>query len=276
MAPNWLDAAPIVVALPQGVVVRPGTGAAIIGLTPGLASSVAPSGIVLVVPAPGTPSPEAGVFAMPGEVPVALVPQLVPIPELEDVPPPSKGPDVPEKALPDIAPVAHCVAPGSGLVPPGSISVAPSGMPTGPDGALKFMLPSGDVAPMPGKGAVCASAPVQPAIARAATQETCRRIVEPSRRHWRGCARHGAADLLEGGHLDLPHALARYPEIARDLLQPLRLVDKAPRNENASLTLVEQRERFRQRRTAIGELPALGQDLLLARRLVDQPVLPAV
>lgn len=154
----------------------PGAGMPIDGLIPGLSSSVAPSGIVVVVPVPGTPSPEAGVFAMPGEVLVALVPQLVPIPELENVPPPSKGPLDPEEPLLDIAPVAHCVTPGSGLVPPVSISVAPSGIPTGPDGALKFALPSGDVAPMPGTGAVWANAPVQPAIMRAAARETSRRI----------------------------------------------------------------------------------------------------
>jgi hypothetical protein len=184
-APIWLDAPPVVEAVPQGDVVTPGAGMPIVGLIPGLSSSVAPSGIVVVVPVPGTPSPEAGVFAMPGEVLVALVPQLVPIPELENVPPPSKGPLDPEEPLLDIAPVeplldiapvAHCVTPGSGLVPPVSISVAPSGIPTGPDGALKFALPSGDVAPMPGTGAVWANAPVQPAIMRAAARETSRRI----------------------------------------------------------------------------------------------------
>jgi hypothetical protein len=147
---------------------------------PGLESSTAPSGIAVVALVPDAPSPDAGVFAMPGEALVALVPQAVPIPELDDVPPPSKGPVVPEGSTldtaPEMGPVAHCATPGSGLVPPMSSSVAPSGMPTWPDGALKFMLPSGDVAPMLGMGAVWANAPVQPAITRAPAKARSRRI----------------------------------------------------------------------------------------------------
>jgi hypothetical protein len=179
---------PVIADVPgQGVAEMLGSGTPMVVLSPGVPTSVAPSGIVLPLPMVPSPSPAAGVIAVPAEVPpvpVAAGTHALPT----DAPPPSKveveldpampEPDViipvigPEIPLPDVvipvlepavpATLGHNVPPASGLIPPVLSSVAPSGMPAGPDGALKFIVPSGDVAPMPGVGPTCAKLLLQP------------------------------------------------------------------------------------------------------------------
>jgi hypothetical protein len=177
---------PVIVDVPgQGVAEMLGIGTPMVVLSPGVPTSVAPSGIVLPLPMVPSPSPAAGVIAVPDAVP--LVPVAAGLHVLAtDEPPPSKVeldpaipvPDViipvldPEIPLLDVvipvlepavpAMLGHNVPLASGLIPPVLSSVAPSGMPTGPAGALKFIVPSGDVAPMPGVGATCAKLLPQP------------------------------------------------------------------------------------------------------------------
>jgi hypothetical protein len=142
-----------------------GTGAAgtpIIGLTPLLLSSVAPSGMMPPLPAVA-PGKTDGVV-----VPDAVAPtgaQLLKMPEgladgvppMEPTPPPSKV-EVPANpvAVPNDPAVQLMVPkdrPGAGLTPPGTSSVAPMGMPTGPTGPEAkgdvAPMPRGEVAPMP-------------------------------------------------------------------------------------------------------------------------------
>ena len=66
--------------MPQADVVTPGAGTPTSGLTPGLASSTEPGGIVLPLALPGTWTPAAGVFAsVPEAAPVLqLLPMAVP------------------------------------------------------------------------------------------------------------------------------------------------------------------------------------------------------
>jgi hypothetical protein len=175
---------PVIVDAPvQGVVETPGTGMPMNVLSPGALSSVEPSGIVLPPMVVPSPAPEEDVTAMFGEPTVAPEPQVLPGVEPDVAPPPSKvelDPAIPLPVaaipvpvtdipvldaavpMPDVTVPGHDVAPASGLVPPMLSSVAPSGMPIGPDGALKFMVPSGDVAPMPGVGPTCAKPLPQP------------------------------------------------------------------------------------------------------------------
>jgi hypothetical protein len=190
-------------------------------LTPGEASSVEPSGIVLPPGLVPSPDPEEGVTAMLGEP--AAVPEghVLPIIEPSGAPPPSKVDIDPATPLPvadipvpvaDIpVPVAdipvvdpavppleaavpvHNVPPASGLIPPLLSSVAPSGMPAGPDGELKFIVPSGDVAPMPGMGATCAKLVAQPKRKTAPAMIRTRRIeASPCWRH-KSCLRRRVA-----------------------------------------------------------------------------------
>ena len=172
---------PVIVDVPgQGVAEMLGGGTPMVVLSPGVPTSVAPSGIVLPLPMVPSPNPAAGVIAVPDAVPpvpVAAGLQVLAIDEPDIVPPPSKVELDPAIPLPvadipvppadipvptadipvlDVAVPAHNVPPASGLTPPVLSSVAPSGMPTGPDGPLKFIVPSGDVAPRPGMGLTCA------------------------------------------------------------------------------------------------------------------------
>jgi hypothetical protein len=196
----------------QGMSETLGTGTPMGALTPGEASSVEPSGIVLPPGPVPSPSPEEGVAAMLGEPAAAPEGHVLPIIEPSGAPPPSKVDVDPVTPLPvadipvpvaDIpVPVAdipvvdpavppleaavpvHNVPPASGLVPPLLSSVAPSGMPTGPDGELKFIVPSGDVAPMPGAGATCAKLVAQPKRKTAPAMVRTRRIeASPCWRH---------------------------------------------------------------------------------------------
>lgn len=81
----------------QGVVETVGSGRDIDGLSPGVPTSVEPSGIPLRVD-PGANPAVAGVAAAPSELPDALEPQVVAIVEFELDPPPSNvklGPAIP-------------------------------------------------------------------------------------------------------------------------------------------------------------------------------------
>jgi hypothetical protein len=177
VAPNVpVIAVPVVGDVPgQGVAEMLGSGTPIVVLSPGVPTSVAPSGIVAPLPTVPSPNPAAGVIAVPGEVPLVPVAaglQVLATDEPDIAPPPSKveldpAIPVPDVVIPVLGPeipagLAHNVPPASGLIPPLLSSVAPSGMPTGPDGALKFIVPSGDVAPMPGVGPTCAKLLPQP------------------------------------------------------------------------------------------------------------------
>src|SRR5712672_2881378 len=81
------------------------------------------------------------------------------------------------------------------------------------------------------------------------------------------------ANLFEGAGLDLAHAFARYAEFVCQLIELARLFSEAAGDEDPPLTLVEQLERLRQGLTAVGGLLAFNQNLLLWRRIVDQPIL---
>jgi len=157
----------------HGVVRLFGAGTPIIGLTPALPSSNAPSGIVpplscgrpmLDVPAPDVDWGEAvpkldGVVAL-GQPPVDVTPEAVPLspPPSKEEPEPSDMPlPIAELEPPVVASVVQTealfmVLLGAGLKPPGSISVAPSGIPV--PLAVEPRTPSGEVAPIPGMAVV--------------------------------------------------------------------------------------------------------------------------
>src|SRR3954469_2604560 len=90
----------------------------------------------------------------------------------------------------------------------------------------------------------------------------------------REVALHGILDLLEGAHLDLADALPRDAELGRELLKGDRVVRETPRLEDAPLAGVQDRQRLAQRREAVLALLLGDEDLLLARRVVDDPTLP--
>src|ERR1700690_3156469 len=80
--------------------------------------------------------------------------------------------------------------------------------------------------------------------------------------------------LLEGADLDLPHALARHTELAREVFQRHRVFRKTPRLEDAAFPGVEHADGAVERLTAMIELLVLGHDGFLVGRSVAQPVLP--
>jgi hypothetical protein len=212
---------PVVGDVPgQGVAEMLGSGMPMVVLSPGVPTSVAPSGIVLPLPMVPSPSPAAGLIAVPDAVPpvpIAAGLHVVAIDEPDIAPPPSKveldpaipvpviipvlDPEIPlldvvmpvlEPAIPvlDVAVPEHNVPLASGLSPPVLSSVAPSGMPIGPDAALKFIVPSGDVAPMPGVGPTCAKLLPQPrrkmtpVMVRALSIEASSVCATPGRMRW--------------------------------------------------------------------------------------------
>jgi len=147
-----------------------GAGTVIMGLTPPLSISVAPSGImpplsVELEPPPGFDSGEAvppgdsvceevqldvevvdGTAVNPPPSNVEVAPIVIP------VMPEAFVPVVPEAFIPDSPepnPLALQFTVTVGLTPPGSISVAPSGMPV-PLDPLGPSVPSGEVAPIAG------------------------------------------------------------------------------------------------------------------------------
>jgi hypothetical protein len=105
---------------------------------------------------------------LPPARPVLQVPDEGALPDIPEVPPPSKvevEPESPDAALP----IAEQLVPdGSGLMPPGWNSVAPKGIPAGPTDELDPITPRGEVWPIP--GAVPDAAPVPPICAKAELQ----------------------------------------------------------------------------------------------------------
>jgi len=158
----------------QTVALLSGPGTLIIGLTPALPISVAPSGIV--PPLSVDPAFAAG-FASGDAIPVDDVVPVVEAQELDMIavpygklpaaipvnPPPSKLELAPAVAEPAICagavPVEEPIIPtqfaplpvtGMGLRPPGFISVAPSGIPAADAAEVEPGMPRGDVAGIPG------------------------------------------------------------------------------------------------------------------------------
>jgi hypothetical protein len=197
----------------QTVAVLSGPGTLIIGLTPALPISVAPSGTVppfSVDPAfaagfaSGDPIPvdDAVLGAEAQELDTIAVPDGK-LPAATPVnPPPSKlelAPLVPEPVICDelvpieepiieLVPIGELIvatqleplpAIGRGLTPPGFISVAPSGIPAGDPAEVEPGIPSGDVAGRPGVAIVlCAEAMPQLNVIVARTSN--KRFIETS------------------------------------------------------------------------------------------------
>src|SRR3569833_3377994 len=80
--------------------------------------------------------------------------------------------------------------------------------------------------------------------------------------------------LLERTHLDLAHTLARYAELGGEILERDRIVGEAARLEDAPLAFIQHVQRADERVVTVVALLAIGEDALLRRRVVDQPVLP--
>jgi hypothetical protein len=115
-----------------------GAGDVIIGLNPGLSSSVAPRGIPPLPAKPENPPPGNA------EVPEA-VPVVVASPQVAEA---SVAPELsPEGIAPEQGLLLAVGSNGAGLSPPGERPVAPRGTPTGPTGAVFPGTPSGDVGP---------------------------------------------------------------------------------------------------------------------------------
>src|SRR5262245_21942612 len=85
---------------------------------------------------------------------------------------------------------------------------------------------------------------------------------------------HGGLHLLEGAYLDLADPLARDAELGGEVLEGRWFLGEPPRLENALLALVQGGQRARQVALAPVELLRFAEPLLLAWRLIDQPVLP--
>jgi hypothetical protein len=188
---------PVIIELPgQGTAVTLGVVRGVVGLSPALPSSVAPSGIaplivdpavnpVLVDPAFIAPMPVDDP-AIPSALPAVVELQPVEVIEFDIEPPPSNvdivpdipivDPDVPVLVVPALI---HGVVLIMGLSPPVFSSVAPSGIPVPCDGALEDVAPRGDVAPMPGIGATCAKLGPPLKIIRLAAMARTRRIEPP-------------------------------------------------------------------------------------------------
>jgi hypothetical protein len=172
---------PVTLEPAQTVAVLSGPGTLIIGLTPALPISVAPSG--MVPPFSVDPAFAAG-FASGDAIPVDGVVPVVEAQELDTIavpdgklpaatpvnPPPSKLELAPVVADPAICaeevPVEEPIiatqfeplpAIGRGLRPPGFISVASSGIPAGDPAEVEPGIPNGDVVGIPGVAiVVCA------------------------------------------------------------------------------------------------------------------------
>src|SRR5436853_3494072 len=85
---------------------------------------------------------------------------------------------------------------------------------------------------------------------------------------------HRLLHFLEGTHLDLAHPLARDAELSRKLLERDRIIGQSPRLEDAPLALIENVECGNQSPVAIVAFLIFGEDALLARGVIDQPILP--
>jgi hypothetical protein len=151
---------PAIVVKPAHGVALVGAGTVMMGLTPPLSISIAPSGIVppLSVELELPPEFDSGEAVPPGDSVCDEVQLDVEFVDGTAVnPPPSNVevapiviPVMPEAFVPDSPePLALQFTVTVGLTPPGSISVAPSGMPV-PLDPLGPNVPSGDVAPIAG------------------------------------------------------------------------------------------------------------------------------
>src|SRR5262245_2938333 len=100
----------------------------------------------------------------------------------------------------------------------------------------------------------------------------CRRFYRLLQR--RHAVLDGLLHFFEGAHFNLAHALARHTELGCKLLERDRVVGQSSGLEYAPLALVEHVERRDQRLVPIVALLALGENALLARRLIDKPILP--
>src|SRR5262245_66411419 len=84
----------------------------------------------------------------------------------------------------------------------------------------------------------------------------------------------GLLHLFEGAHFHLAHALARHAELGCKLLERDRIVRQSSRLEYAPLALIQHVEGGDQGLVPVIALLALGQNALLARSLIDKPILP--
>src|ERR1700722_10750779 len=80
--------------------------------------------------------------------------------------------------------------------------------------------------------------------------------------------------LLESAHLDLPHALTRYVEFGRELLERNRVVSQAAGLEDPPLAGIEHAQRAAQRIHANVRFLAVGKQRFLIHGVIDEPVLP--
>ena len=80
--------------------------------------------------------------------------------------------------------------------------------------------------------------------------------------------------FLKGKYLDLPHPLARDADFISEHSKRDRVFGQAPSFEDPALASVESRQGLDQRLAPIFQLFVLDQDALLARRVIDQPILP--
>src|SRR5262249_17984657 len=81
-------------------------------------------------------------------------------------------------------------------------------------------------------------------------------------------------NLLEGTHFNLAHTFARNAELGRKLLERDRIIGQSPGFEDAPFALIKDIECGDQRLMPIVALFALGKGPLLARRIIDEPILP--
>jgi hypothetical protein len=167
------------------------TGAA---LTPALPISTEPNGIPVRAAPPGDTdgiaADDAALLELVPHVPEVAAPpgSDVPVPAPIAVPPPSKvvpEPDVPDEGLPAAehvvpVPVIPIVPVGIGLRPGDASSVEPMGIPVGGTDE-PGVIPSGEVAPMPGVGLpippTCAKAELPPMSTVSIAAINARRIV---------------------------------------------------------------------------------------------------
>jgi hypothetical protein len=114
-------------------------------------------------------------------LPDAVALQVVEVALVEPgiAPPPSNVDIDPANPVADVVDPEQGFVPAVGLRPPVFNSVAPRGIPLGCDAALKSIVPSGEVAPMPGVGATCAKHGPQP-IRQAAAARVIRYRIEAS------------------------------------------------------------------------------------------------
>jgi hypothetical protein len=180
---------PIVVVEPRHGVPPLGPGTVIMGLTPPLSISVAPSGIAppsivrLELPL-GFGNGEA---VPPEDSTCDDVQPEAEIVDDPDNPPPSNVEVVPTPLIPDRPeppPLALQFVPVAGLKPPGSTSVAPSGrpVPIDPLDPSDPSDPSGDVGPIAGVLIAFCACPAPQLIKSAAVMTSKRRIGASCRR----------------------------------------------------------------------------------------------